>query len=164
MRVLGIDPGAAIMGYGLVEAHGDGLISIAYGALKTSARSSLGERLRYLYRGIMDVIAQHRPSEVAVEEIYPTVRLRTAVLVGQARGVAILAAANHDLPVFEYAPARVKQMVTGYGGGSKHQVAEMVRLQLGMDAPPRPNDAADALAVAICHLRAVALDRLVAES
>lgn len=160
MRVLGIDPGIASLGFGLVESTSDGLVAIEHGAITTQARTPLPDRLHRLYWSLMDIISQHRPTEVAIEEVFPARKLLTAMLIGQARGIAILAAANHRLPVYEYAPSRVKQLVAGYGRGRKDQIQEMVRLQLGLAVVPRPDDAADALAIAICHIRASSIDRL----
>lgn len=150
-RVLGIDPGIALMGYGLIENLKNEFVTIDYGCLSTSAKLATPERLLTLYRGLTDLIERHQPSEVAVE-LFVARNLRTALSVGQARGVAILAAANKGLPVYEYTPLEVKKNVSGYGHGDKRQIQEMVRIQLGLDFIPQPDDAADALAVAICHI------------
>ncbi len=150
-RVLGIDPGIALMGYGLIEDSKDTITAIDFGCLSTSAREETPERLRTLYWGIIDIIERHQPSEVAVENFVAR-NLRTALVVGQARGAAILAAANKGLPVYEYTPLEVKQNVSGYGHGAKRQIQEMVKILLGLQSIPQPDDAADALAVAICHI------------
>ncbi len=163
MLVLGVDPGLASMGYGLVESNNDGLRSVAHGALTTLSRLPAQERLHHLYWELMDIVARHRPTEMAVEELFASTKLRTAVQVSQARGIALLVAANQGLAVFEYTPSQVEQAVTGYGRGRKAQVTEMVRLQLSLASPPRPDDAADALAVAICHIRLAGLMQMVAD-
>jgi crossover junction endodeoxyribonuclease RuvC len=162
-RVLGIDPGIALMGYGLIEDSKDELITIDYGCLSTSAKQATPERLRILYWGLIDLIERHQPSEVAVEHFVAR-NLRTALVVGQARGVAILAAANKDLPVYEYTPLEVKQNVSGYGHGGKRQIQEMVKIQLGLHSIPQPDDAADALAVAICHISKARFSQLIMRS
>lgn len=160
-RVLGIDPGIALMGYGLIEDLKDEFTTIDYGCLSTSARLATPERLLILYRGITDLIERYQPAEVAVE-LFIARNLRTALSVGQARGVAILAAATHGLPVYEYTPLEVKQNVSGYGHGGKRQIQEMVKIQLGLDCIPQPDDAADALAVAICHIGKARVSELLA--
>jgi crossover junction endodeoxyribonuclease RuvC len=125
---------------------------LGYGAVVTEARASLPERLRCLSLGLREVIERWHPAEVAVEEAFVAANKRVAIAVGEARGVALLAAAEAGLPVFEYSASEVKQAVAGYGRGSKEQVQEMLRLQLGLEAAPQPADAADALATAFCHL------------
>jgi crossover junction endodeoxyribonuclease RuvC len=162
-RVLGIDPGVAVMGYGIIEDRDGALSSVVYGALVTSVRKSTPERLRTLYEGVTDLIGRWKPTEVAVE-LFVARNLKTALMVGQARGVALLAAAHKGLPVYEYTPLEVKQRVSGYGRGEKRQVQEMVRMQLGLSCLPEPDDAADALAVAICHLSEARLSCLLARS
>ena len=160
-RVLGIDPGIALMGYGLIEDNNGELITIDYGCLSTSAKQATPERLRALYWELLDIIDRHQPSEAAVE-LFVARNLRTALMVGQARGVAILAAANKGLPVYEYTPLEVKQRVCGFGHGGKRQIQEMVKIQLGLQSIPEPDDAADALAIAICHISETRLSRLLA--
>lgn len=152
LRVLGIDPGMACMGYGLVDGYGEDLALVGYGTIETPAGLSAAERLSILYQGLCDVIRRFQPSEVAVE-LFIGRNLRSALAVGQARGVALLAAAQGGLPVWEYTPQEMKRWVAGYGRGSKEQVQEMVRLQLELSAVPEPDDAADALGLAICHIR-----------
>ncbi len=160
-RILGIDPGIALLGYGLIAEDGDSLFPIHYGCISTPATDSTSERLRSLYWGLIGVIEAHRPTDVAIE-LFVARNLKTALAVGQARGVAVLAAANCHLPVYDYTPAEVKQRVAGFGRGDKSQVQEMVRLQLGLDQVPRPDDAADALAIAICHATRNRVDRIMA--
>ena len=150
--VLGIDPGTALMGYGIVAERESGLELVAYGALTTPSHTPLPLRLKTLYRGLVDLIERHRPDESAVEELFFSRNVRTAIAVGQARGVALLAAANCGLAVAEYSPQQVKQAIAVYGRARKDQVQEMVRVLLRMDVIPEPDDAADALALAICHL------------
>lgn len=150
MRVLGIDPGTALMGSGVVIAEGSRLRAVAYGALETPAGMPVAERLRVLYRAVRDLIATHRPDVLAVEELFFGRNVTTAIHVGQARGVVLLAAAETGLAVAEYTPAQVKQAVCGYGRADKTQVQKMVKTLLNLPAPPRPDDVADALAVAIC--------------
>jgi crossover junction endodeoxyribonuclease RuvC len=163
IRVLGLDPGIAMMGYGVIEDNNGNLTAIEYGGLSTPAKQATPERLRALYEGVIVLIERHRPTEVAVE-LFVARNLRTALMVGQARGVALLAAANKSLPVYDYTPLQVKQRVSGYGRGEKRQIQEMVRMQLGLDCIPEPDDAADALAVAICHISEARLSRLLANS
>jgi crossover junction endodeoxyribonuclease RuvC len=157
MYILGLDPGVAIMGYGLVED--DGLKAIDYGVFTTLSEATPAERLKALYLELIDLIERHQPSEVAIE-LFIARNLRTALAVGQARGVALLAAAQKGLPVYEYTPLQIKQRVSGYGRGEKRQVQEMVRIQLGLPSFPEPDDAADALAVAICHIQEARLTKL----
>lgn len=152
MRVLGIDPGTAITGYGVVEEVGGELKALAFGTIRTPASQRLPERLQSIYGGVRKLAAEWGPSDAAVEELFFSSNVRTAMSVGQARGVTLLALADAGLSVAEYAPLAIKQAVTGYGGADKAQMQEMVQLLLGLAEPPRPDDAADALAVAICHL------------
>lgn len=162
MIVLGIDPGTAITGYGLVrQLGGRGIELVHYGAIRTPAKTPMAERLKRLYHELCGVIAAHSPDEAAVEELFFSRNVTTALSVGQARGVAILAAAEAGLPVHEYKPREVKQAIVGYGNASKEQVQQMVQVLLGLDEVPRPDDAADAVAVAICHIHSAPFDSLV---
>jgi crossover junction endodeoxyribonuclease RuvC len=149
--VLGIDPGSVITGYGVVRAEGPDLALVACGAVRPKG-NGVAARLVALYERLRELVAEWSPVEVAIEEPFTRVNARSAFVLGKAQAVAILAAAHAGLPVFEYAPATVKQAVTGYGRGDKAQVGEMVRLQFGLAAAPQPADATDALAVALCHL------------
>jgi len=151
MVTLGIDPGTAIMGYGLVACDGRAVRPVDYGALTTTKDMPLARRLLRLYEGLCDLLTDAQPDAVAVEELFFTSNARTAMAVGQARGVALLAAARAGLDVYEYTPLQVKGAVTGYGKASKDQVQRMTAALLGLNGIPRPDDAADALAVAICH-------------
>ncbi len=149
---LGIDPGTAIVGYAVVMAQGNTLKMMACDVITTPAKMPLAQRLQLIYEGLSKLIATYKPNEAAMEELFFAKNARTAMTVGQARGVAMLALANGGLSVAEYTPKQIKQAVTGYGGADKNQVGEMVRILLGLSSIPRPDDAADAAAVAICHL------------
>ncbi|MCL5265228.1 MAG: crossover junction endodeoxyribonuclease RuvC [Chloroflexi bacterium] len=160
---LGIDPGTAIMGYGLVALDGDQLNLLDYGVITTPSHLPLANRLQLLYSGIGEIIERAKPTELAVEELFFNRNVRTALAVGQARGVAILAAANRGLPVSEYTPLQVKQAVVGYGRARKEQIQQMVRVLLNLQDVPEPDDAADALALAICHLHSSRAAHLIDE-
>ena len=163
MRILGIDPGTITMGYGVIEAGDDEITLVDCGALTAPKRSPIGERLNYLYQKLLKIIAQYQPDAVAIEQPFVAKNVKSALAIGRAQAIAILAAASKGIPVYEYTPAQVKQRVTNYGGSSKEQVQEMVKLQLGLAEVPQPSDAADALAVALCHLRETHLDSLLAK-
>ena len=163
MRILGIDPGTVTMGYGVIEVRDDEIALFDYGALVNKARSPIGERLSFLYNGLTEIITRCQPDAVAIEQPFVAKNVKSALAIGKAQAVAILAAANHKIPIYEYTPTQVKQRVVNYGASSKEQIQEMVRLQLGLSQVPQPNDAADALAVAICHLRETHLSNLLAE-
>lgn len=150
MIVLGIDPGTAATGYGIVERAGSRLRAIDYGCLQTTPAQASAVRLMEIHRAVTELIEQHRPQLVGVERLFFNRNVQTAFAVGQARGVVLLAAAEHGLPVYEMGPHEVKLAVTGYGRAAKDQVQKMVQTVLGMSVLPRPDDAADALAVAIC--------------
>jgi crossover junction endodeoxyribonuclease RuvC len=160
MRILGIDPGTATTGYGVVEEVEGDLKSLAFGVIRTPAGQPLPLRLQSIYRAVRDLAAEWDPVAAAVEEIFFSRNVRTAMSVGHARGVALLALADAGLDVAEYTPLTVKQAVTGYGNAGKAQMQEMVRLLLGLAEVPRPDDAADALAVAICHMHSARLGAL----
>jgi crossover junction endodeoxyribonuclease RuvC len=161
LRVLGIDPGTAITGYGVIEGEGDHLTLATYGAITTPANQPLAQRLQQIYRELRALIAEWHPESAAVEELFFSKNVRTALAVGHARGVALLALTDAGLSIQEYKPAEVKQAVAGYGGAPKEQVQGMVQLLLGLDEIPRPDDAADALAVAICHFHSARWQSLV---
>jgi len=151
--VLGIDPGTATMGYGLVRDLPDGSLQVVdYGTFVTPAGRPAPERLSMLYHHLQEMLLLHRPDSAAVEKLFFQSNVKTALAVGQARGVALLALAEAGLEVGEYTPNEVKQAVAGYGSADKRQVQEMVRVLLAMPHIPRPDDAADALAIAITHL------------
>ena len=150
MIILGIDPGTAALGYGIVERNGGRLRSIDYGCLQTSPDLPMPERLLAIHGLLDDLISLHEPAVVAVERLFFSRNAQTAIAVGQARGVVLLAAAQHDCPVREATPNEVKSAIAGYGAADKEQVQRMVQLVLGMSELPRPDDAADALAIAVC--------------
>lgn len=162
MIILGVDPGTIVMGYGLLESRNDKTSLIDYGVLTPKARSPIGERLVFLYRRLGEIISQAQPDAVAVEQPFVAKNAKSALAIGRAQAIAILAAAMDDIPVFEYTPTQVKMRVANYGASSKEQIQEMVRLQLGLAEIPEPNDAADALAVALCHLGELRLNSLLA--
>ncbi|MEA3337500.1 MAG: crossover junction endodeoxyribonuclease RuvC [Chloroflexota bacterium] len=159
MLVLGIDPGTAITGYGFVAQDID-LELVECGVVTTKANTPLQDRLLIIHRELSTLIERYRPESVAVEELFFSKNVRTAMSVGHARGVVLLAAAQAGLPVHHYKPSEVKLAVAGYGGADKQQVQEMVRLLLGLDEILKPDDAADAAAVAICHLHSFRLRQL----
>jgi crossover junction endodeoxyribonuclease RuvC len=163
MLVLGIDPGTAITGYGLVKGEDDSLTLVDYGAITTSSDQPLPERLQRIYRELTALIEDRQPTAVAVEELFFSKNVRTALSVGQARGVALLASANAGLPIHEYTPLQVKQAIAGYGRATKDQVQQMVRMLLALDSVPQPDDAADAIAVAICHIHSAKLTAMLRE-
>ena len=164
MLTLGVDPGTARLGYGVVRTHGQDREALAYGVLETTAAVPMPERLLTLHAGLRDVIEEFLPSAMAVERLFFARNVTTALTVGQARGVILLVAAQYGIPVFEYTPAEVKQSVSGYGKAEKEQMQEMVRLVLGLDHLPQPDDAADALAIALCHTQFAAHARRVSGS
>jgi len=152
VRIFGIDPGSERTGFGCIESSGGRHRLIACGALTAPLRAPFPEKLTVIHAGLAALLARHRPDCVAVENIFHARNVRSALKLGHARGVAILAAAEAGIAVVEYAPAEIKRAVVGYGRADKPQVQQMIKLLLGLDAPPSPHDAADALAVAICHL------------
>jgi crossover junction endodeoxyribonuclease RuvC len=164
MIILGVDPGTLVMGYGIIRARDDNVALVDFGALTATQRSPMGERLVYLYRGLLEIITRYKPEAVAIEQPFVAKNVKTALAIGRAQAIAILAAAGHSLPVFEYTPAQIKQRVSNFGGSTKAQVQEMVKLQLGLSEVPEPNDAADALAVALCHLQEMHINSLLAET
>ncbi len=158
MLALGIDPGTATTGYGLVrETEEGGLEAVDYGVILTPPDMPMPRRLVLLYKSLNDILNLHRPETGAVEMLFFQRNVKTAITVGQARGVALLALAEADLTIGEYTPMEIKQAVSGYGGADKRQVQQMVRTLLNLDEVPKPDDAADALAVAICHLHSAGM-------
>ena len=166
MRVFGIDPGSGRTGYGCVETDGSRHRIVTCGAIRTPALAVFPDKLLEIHTQLGALIRECRPDAVAIENLFHAVNVRSALKLGHARGVAMLAAVEAAVPVFEYTPAEIKRAVVGFGRAEKQQVGQMVKLLLGLDAPPTPHDAADAIAVAICHLHsasgpiATALDRL----
>lgn len=151
MRIIGIDPGIAIVGFGIVDRIGGKVKPIQYGSIETPAHSDPGLRLKMIYDTLCGLIDQYKPEHIAVEKLFFNRNVTTAFAVGQARGVIILAGVQKGLTVAEYTPLQVKQAIVGYGKAEKRQVQEMVRLFLNLRETPKPDDVADALAVAICH-------------
>jgi crossover junction endodeoxyribonuclease RuvC len=154
MLVLGIDPGTATTGFGLVRETDEGNLEVVdYGVILTPAGLAPEQRLLMLYNRIMEILLLHRPDQAAVEKLFFQRNVTNAIAVGQARGVVMLGLAMHGLRVAEYTPMEVKQAISGYGGADKHQVQVMVQAVLHLDELPRPDDAADALAISLCHLQ-----------
>ena len=151
MVILGIDPGPATTGYGVISVVGNRFKMIANGVILTPAGLEMEKRLVMLYDGLARIIEQYRPEQAAVEELFFNQNITTAITVGQARGVILLCCAKHEVPVFEYTPLQSKQALVGYGRADKKQMQQMVKVFLGLTEVPKPDDAADALAMAICH-------------
>ena len=153
MRILGIDPGVAIVGFGLIESDRGTLRMLQYGAITTSAGLPLATRLAQINRDIEELIGTFRPDEISVEELFFSKNITTGIAVAHARGVILCAAEKKKIPIYEYTPMQVKQAVAGYGLAGKKQVMDMTRRLLKLKSVPRPDDAADALAIALCHAR-----------
>ncbi len=151
MIVLGIDPGTAITGYGVVRVENNKNVVLGYGAIRTPSKQATSFRLETIYGGVQELVAEFNPDCLAIEELFFNKNVASALAVGQARGVAILAAAHSGLSVAEYTPLQVKTAVTGYGRATKEQVAYMVSLLLGLAETPKPDDITDALAICLCH-------------
>jgi crossover junction endodeoxyribonuclease RuvC len=151
MRILGIDPGSEVTGYGLIESDGSRHSPILYGAIRTSPRRPFHDRLLEIYTHLMEILTREEIHAVAIEGVFYSANVQSALKLGHARGVALLVAAQKGLPVFEYSPLEIKSAIVGYGRAEKSQVQMMIRLLLNLSETPTPNDAADALAVAICH-------------
>jgi crossover junction endodeoxyribonuclease RuvC len=152
VRVLGIDPGMAIMGYGVVEQQNNSLKVLDYGVVTTPSDMETPQRLLSIFDSVERLIEQYSPDVMAYEELFFNKNVKTALIIGHARGVAVLAGARRGIDLFEYTPLQVKQAVVGYGRADKQQVQSMVKLLLNLREIPKPDDAADALAVAICHI------------
>lgn len=151
MRVLGIDPGSETLGWGVVEGSGLKYSLVDYGTVKSSPREKFSKRLLKIYDGVSEVIERFKPDAISVEEAFYAVNVNVALKLGQVRGVVLVLGEKNNLEIGEYAPRLIKQTVVGYGNAEKHQVQEMVKLLLRMKTVPQPHDAADALAIAICH-------------
>jgi crossover junction endodeoxyribonuclease RuvC len=151
MIIMGIDPGFAITGYGVVKYEGNKFSVIDYGAITTEASMMLSQRLLVLYNKLEELIKKHKPDAISIEELFFNKNIKTALTVGHGRGVAVLVAAKSGVEIFEYTPLQVKQSVVGYGRAEKAQIQQMVKAILNLSAIPKPDDVADALAVAICH-------------
>lgn len=151
MIILGIDPGYAIVGYGVLDYDGNKFKVIEYGAITTDASMDMFDRLKSIYDDLNTVIHRTKPDFMAIEELFFNSNQKTAINVAQARGVLLLAAMNNNIKIAEYTPLQVKQAVAGYGRADKNQVQQMVKLLLGLESVPKPDDTADAVAIAICH-------------
>lgn len=161
MRIMGIDPGTINTGYGVVNVGGEEAELIDCGVLTFSRRIPLAERLCHLYQGLQELLSRYQPQEVAIEEPFVAKNVHSALAVGRAQAMAILASSLLKIPVFTYTPAQIKRTIADYGAADKERVQEMVRLQLGLASIPQPSDAADALAVALCHLRRSRWNRII---
>ncbi|MGI6731136.1 MAG: crossover junction endodeoxyribonuclease RuvC [Anaerovoracaceae bacterium] len=151
MRILGIDPGYAILGYGIIDMKGNRFTVCGHGAVTTDATMDMPDRLKHLYTQLMEIIQEYQPDEASIEELFFNNNAKTALLVGQARGVVLLACINSGLKINEYTPLQIKQALVGYGRAEKSQVQAMVKAILNLKQIPKPDDTADALAAAICH-------------
>ncbi len=151
MRILGIDPGLAIVGWGILDYQASKFHTVAYGALRTPAGIPTEERLKLIYEGMRELLETYRPDAMAIEELFFNTNITTGIRVAEARGILLLAARQAGAMIQEYTPLQVKQAVVGYGKAEKQQVISMVTMLLGLREPPKPDDTADALAIAICH-------------
>lgn len=151
MRILGVDPGTVHTGFGMIDEVSGSLDFLDCGVIRTSPAQPIPYRLKQIYSGLQRVIEQHSPDVISIEDIFIARNVRSALKLGHARGVAILAAINHDLEVFEYTPTEVKKSIVGYGRAGKDQIQQMVKHLLSLSNPPKQHDASDALALAICH-------------
>ncbi len=158
MIILGIDPGYAIVGIGVIEYKGNKFRPIEYNAITTKAHTPTSLRLKTIYDEINVFLDKYSPDAIAIEELFFNNNAKTAIAVAQARGVLVVAATNRGIPIFEYTPLQIKQAVTGYGRADKNQIQQMVKMLLNLNAIPKPDDAADALAVAICHAHSGAMN------
>lgn len=164
MKLLGIDPGYAILGYGIIEVQGNSFKALEYGAITTESNMIMPLRLKKIYSEINELIKKHQPQEVAIEELFFNKNVKTALLVGQARGAVILACANNNVEIFEYTPLQIKQALVGYGRAEKKQIQLMVKQILNLKNTPKPDDTADALAAAVCHANSRTYKKKVSES
>ena len=151
MTILGLDPGYAIVGFGVIDSDGVHSREIRHGAIRTEAHTPMTDRLAAIYEDMGVLLEAYKPDYAAIEELFFNTNITTGIYVAQARGVILLACAQHHVPIFEYTPLQVKQAVVGYGRAEKKQVMEMTRMILNLSAIPKPDDAADALAIALCH-------------
>lgn len=160
MRILGIDPGFAIMGYGIIDYCKNKITVLEYGVIRTEAHTEFNKRLLKNYQGINEIIEIYKPDHVAMEQLFFNTNQKSVINVCQARGVAVLAVSQRDLPFFEYTPLQIKQAICGYGRADKNQVQQMVKILGNLKDIPKPDDAADALAVAICHAHSYREERI----
>ena len=161
MRILGIDPGFATVGFGVLDYESNRFTPVNYGVITTDKNIDFPVRLKMLYDSMLQIIEKYKPDCLSIEELFFNTNVKTAIAVGHARGVLILAAQNSLLPIFEYTPLQIKQALTGYGRADKLQIQHMVKTFLGLAAIPRPDDAADALAVAVCHAHSARLSGII---
>jgi crossover junction endodeoxyribonuclease RuvC len=161
MFVLGIDPGLSNLGYGLLESRGHNVRAVAAGVIRTQPGRDIGQRLAELHHDLDELLTEHKPDAAAIEQVFVNRNLQTATSVGRASGVVLLALAQHKVPVAEYSPSAVKRALTGYGNADKLQMKKVVAMRLGLPELPSPADAADALAIALCHLQGAPMRRLV---
>ena len=164
MRVLGIDPGSETLGWGIVEGSGSKYAAVEFGIVKSNARQAFSKRLANIYDGVATVIDKFQPDCLSIEEAFYAVNVNVALKLGQVRGVVLLLAEQRGLHIAEYAPRLIKQTVVGYGNAEKHQVQEMVKMLLRLNSVPTPHDAADALAIAICHFHHAGLKEKIERS
>ena len=153
MVILGIDPGYAIVGWGVIEYNGSKFRTLGYGSIQTPAGMPIVDRLELIYKGMQEIIERYKPDQMAVEELFFNTNSKTAIVVAEARGIIILSAKLAGVDIGEYTPLQVKQAVVGYGNATKHQVQDMTKRLLKLSAMPKPDDAADAIAIALCHAR-----------
>jgi crossover junction endodeoxyribonuclease RuvC len=151
MRIIGIDPGTGILGFGVIDVVGTKITMVDAGVITTPPHTPHDERLEDIYDGLTEIVKNTKPDAYSVEKLFFTKNVTTAMTVAEARGVALLVARQHKIPIAEYTPPQIKQTITGYGKADKKQVQEMVRIQLGLKEVPKPDDCADALAAAITH-------------
>ena len=163
MRVLGVDPGTIVAGYGVIDSDAGRVKMVEYGVIKANQKLAPAVRLSIMYKGLMKVLKEYKPDVCAVEHPFVGENVSSALAIGRAQAVVMLIAANNDIPIFEYAPAKVKQSVASYGASSKEQIQQMVRLHLNLTEIPEPFDAADALAIALCHINENHINNLVIE-
>lgn len=160
MIILGFDPGIAIVGFGVIDKKGNSIRPIQYGSINTKAELDIGTRLKQVYDGAKEIIETYKPEVVSIEKLFFNKNVTTAMTVGQARGVLMLAAVEAELPIYEYTPLQIKQALVGYGRAEKKQIQEMVRMYLNLKEVPKPDDVADALAIAICHAHSVKMTNI----
>jgi len=151
MKILGIDPGTQVAGYGLIETKGSRIGVIEYGSFKTDKKQNFPQRLKFIHSGIMDIILKYQPDQMAIEEVFYGKNIKSAIKIGEGRGIVFLCAALANIPITEYAATVIKKAVVGNGNAHKNQVQEMVKIILELPEIPEPEDASDALAIAICH-------------
>ncbi|MEP9410210.1 MAG: crossover junction endodeoxyribonuclease RuvC [Candidatus Brocadia sp.] len=151
MKILGIDPGTQVAGYGVIEITGSKIVAVEYGSIKADKNQTFARRLQTIHGRIMDIISKHQPHQMAIEEVFYSKNIKSAIRIGEGRGIVFLCAASANIPITEYAATVIKKAVVGNGNAQKEQVQEMVKIILGLPEIPEPRDASDALAIAICH-------------